>query len=224
MVNVNDIEFKQDYPDDILGEIFIKQKELAVKYFKIEGIGISLDKECIRNNLDSREGQKLIKDFMFRTIEELGEAFECLDNSRNEKNLVHYLEEITDALHFFVELLIICGYERKNFRPIRDYLVFSKIILLSRTINKRHQWNREIISQLHWDVVYCITLAGNCLKNKSWKKTQVLTDRRVFDVYILGAFISLLCLFKVQGLGEKEIYEFYFKKNKVNQFRQRSNY
>lgn len=59
--------------------------------------------------------QYRIKDFMWRITEELGEAANCLKNKpwKNTHMLVdetHFLEEIVDAMHFFIELLIMIGF------------------------------------------------------------------------------------------------------------------
>ena len=52
----------------------------------------------------------------------------------------------------------------------------------------------------------------------------MLTDRDKFTKYIKLAFNSLIQLFLIQDKTDKDIYNYYFKKNKVNQFRIRSKY
>lgn len=66
--------------------------------------------------------------------------------------------------------------------------------------------------------------ATNCLKNKPWKTTHVLTDRdhffeEVADFWHFTVRFSQLC-----GLTAEDIYKLYFKKSEVNKFRQASNY
>lgn len=66
-------------------------------------------------DLNSTIVQYRIKDFMWRITEELGEAANTLKNKpwKNTHMLVdetHFLEEIVDAMHFFIELLIMIGF------------------------------------------------------------------------------------------------------------------
>ena len=65
---------------------------------------------------------------------------------------------------------------------------------------------------------------GNCLKNKKWKKTQVLTDIKSFDKCVRVFFNSVLQMLIDENLSELDIYNLYFKKSEVNKFRQKSNY
>lgn len=69
-----------------------------------------------------------------------------------------------------------------------------------------------------------ISEATNCLKNKPWKTTHVLTDEAHFYEELMDAlhFFVRLCL--IVGLDAESVYKLYFKKSEVNKFRQESNY
>lgn len=69
-----------------------------------------------------------------------------------------------------------------------------------------------------------ISEATNCLKNKPWKTTPVLTDRMHFYEEISDAFHFFVEFCLTAGIGPEELYTLYHKKNVVNQFRQASNY
>lgn len=119
-MNVND--FKSELPEgkDLLKLIFEKQFDLMVKYHPIEennlGFKIpSVDKMGEGLDINSTLVQYRIKDFMWRITEELGEAANTLKNKpwKNTHMVVdetHYLEEVIDAVHFLVELLIMNGF------------------------------------------------------------------------------------------------------------------
>jgi len=66
--------------------------------------------------------------------------------------------------------------------------------------------------------------ATECLRNKAWKQTEVLTDIDHFYEELVDAlhFYVELCL--EVGLTPQKLYELYSKKEKVNEFRIRSNY
>jgi hypothetical protein len=196
MVNINDIDSPDSIPADIMGAIFDKQMELALKYSDIEKMGTLLD--STDTNIDTAEGQKWIKDFAWRTTEELCEADEAKPLSDD-----HYREELIDALHFLTELSIIAGYNGAFVNSLEP------------------KYGKDTTS---YDVIYELGLMCNCLKNKPWKQSQIMTDRKEFTVHFKSAWMALLQLLYQSGLYDIELYNVYFKKNAVNQFRQRSKY
>lgn len=216
MVSVNEIKNVENIPDNILKEMFTKQKELAMKYVEIEGMGNLFEKT--NTNVDTLEGQIWLKDFLYRTIEEVGESFEVILLNQHWNNIpdidkIHYAEELIDALHFFLELCLIAGYNFDNFKQISEYGIVRNTELNMRAFKVRH-----------WNIVQNLTLAGNKLRNKKWKQTQVLTDRKIFFHYLEQAFDELIRALRTVGLTDEDIYNLYFKKNQVNKFRQRSQY
>lgn len=66
--------------------------------------------------------------------------------------------------------------------------------------------------------------ATNCLKNKPWKTTHVLTDVTHFYEELSDAFHFFIRLCLIVGLDAEDLYRLYFKKSEVNRFRQESNY
>jgi len=226
MVNVNDVDAPEEIPKNILKAIFEKQFALAIKYREIEKMPELLLRDP-KDNIDTAEGQRWIKDFAWRVTEEICEALEA-KNAAYEKvkaeihkkegmdklnayqtqerdvketeEFYHYLEEVTDALHFMTELCIIAGYTWEDFDVPVNY-------------NAREM-----------DCVYQLGLAMNCLKNKPWKQTQMLTDRPKFKKYLQKAYARLIGIYFTAGYNMDKVYVLYFKKNAVNQFRQRSKY
>lgn len=64
----------------------------------------------------------------------------------------------------------------------------------------------------------------NCLKNKPWKQTPVLTDRDHYFEEMGDTFHFFIEWCMDSGLTAKDLYKLYFKKSEVNKFRQESNY
>jgi len=116
-MNINDVK-KQSTQQDKLEIIFERQQELHEKYVDIEKAkGILVSKDPV--NLHTCHGQQIIKDFMWRITEELGEAANCLKNKpwKTTEMLTdedHFKEELMDALHFFIELLILTGFDANS--------------------------------------------------------------------------------------------------------------
>ena len=98
---------------EALSEIFQKQRDLIREYQKIEGL------PSYPVDLSYKANQKLIRSFSDRIVEELAEAYLVhlqIFRSMSENDyhgifemVCKYNEELADALHFFVELLIYIG-------------------------------------------------------------------------------------------------------------------
>ena len=84
------------------------------KYHKIEKDNGLLFYEDIPINLHDRMGQARIRELIRRTTDELSEASHTLKNSPWKKSHVltdetHFMEEVADSFHFFIELCIAVG-------------------------------------------------------------------------------------------------------------------
>lgn len=213
-MNINDVQSPTEYPEDILGAIFALQRELMEKYHPIEKSNGLLLTEDVPVDLDDRFGQARLKDFAWRFMEEIGEAIE---SDASGQDLDHTQEELIDALHFLVEFCILAGVEPEflltGYKNL-DECVNNLVSIGARDF--RHNVTALVMS---------MGQACNCLKNKPWKQTHILTDKdkfrsRVFTVF--RVFIMLCISFRINSA--QEIYDLYFRKSEVNKFRQRSAY
>lgn len=210
-MNIHDVEWNE-CPNNPLEDIFERQCELMAQYCIIEkenGLRYVTDYPV---NVHDRFGQATLKDFAWRTTEELAEAIEAYELG----DFDHFQEELADALHFLVEFCIYAG-------------VDPKMILRGATLQERmdeltkHENYRGVSGQA-FQVVIGLGLACNCLKNKPWKQSHVKTDLIKFQGLTTASFNAFLVLAKRAMMDAEKLYNFYFRKNKVNQFRQRSNY
>lgn len=130
------------YPQALLPDMFRLQKVLIDHYVGIEGL------PSYPINIHTKESQSLIKDFSGRIIEELGESYESLQmvlylylhgKSREEMipHLQNFNEEVSDALHFWLELMIFSGYELDHIEKwLTKDMEFSKTgCLLTEWLN-----------------------------------------------------------------------------------------
>lgn len=206
-MNIHDFESPKEYPINLLQDIFMKQKELAEKYHPIEKANGFNVGEKIEVDINNQFGQHRIKDFAWRVTEELMEASEAWFIGDSD----HCQEEVADALHFMVELFIICGIDHSE-------IAFESIMNDSDFVPTQ-------FTEASFAVVYNLGLACNCLKNKPWKQTQMLTDGKAFKKHMISAFKALLWASRAAEIdGSESLYDLYFRKNKVNQFRQDSKY
>lgn len=217
-MNIHDFQAAEFTPN-WLDHIFEKQNALIVKYAEIEKM------PSVPMSIHTREGQKWIKDFLWRVTEEMAESFEAFimlgaetsnpetaDHSKMEAHITHNIEELIDALHFLVELIIIAGKDAAWCRELLD------------NKNDGIEMNIEYPAQAYWAVTYYLGMVGNTLKNKPWKQTEMPTDEEKFYKNLGLAFKALFICFETMDADEAQVFSFYDRKNQVNQFRQRSNY
>ena len=234
-MNVDDFEVTLPKGDKLL-LIFNHQRDLMEKYHYIEEVNVGHKvpsapyghglegpgktwKWLHAGGLDinDRAAQLRLKDFAWRITEEITEATEALE----EKNRIHYLEELIDALHFSVELLCLCGISPENFFAMRQDADLLDILFLE----VEGGVDPTVYLQTRaYDVIEALGKAMNMLKLKPWKTTAMITDMSRFKVTMISFFRLLIRLLHVSGFNSVSCAEMYLKKNAVNQFRQRSNY
>lgn len=137
-MDIRDVVTPTTFPDHYLDEIFKLQLTLVNEYIRIERM------PQYPLKLDIKADQVIIKDLIARIVEELGEAYESfliLQSIFNkfipanpglhfnlpagllpdtfEHALYNFNEELSDALHFYMELLIFTGiYDSRDMEHI----------------------------------------------------------------------------------------------------------
>lgn len=118
-MNVNDFQSQIPEGQDMLKVIFDRQTELMAKYHSIEEKNLNHFIPQGALDLHDPQHQQRLKDFAWRITEEIGEAMNCLKNKPWKQthmmtDEVHYREELVDAVHFMVELLIHSGFDARS--------------------------------------------------------------------------------------------------------------
>jgi hypothetical protein len=121
-MDIRDIKDEVVYPgNDSFEELFKLQKVLIDYYVGIEGL------PPYPLEINAKKSQDIVKDFCGRIIEELGEGFESyltmmdmFHHGQLEEEMVPHLqnfnEEVSDAIHFWLELMIFSGFEVNHLR------------------------------------------------------------------------------------------------------------
>lgn len=115
MVNTLDMDVKKEITImkakgvDKFDKIFELQQKLMESYPYPKAVDIN-----------TKEGQKLIRENAGFVVEELYEGINCLKNRPwNRTQMVvdrdHFNEEMADAFHFFIQLLIMAGFDSDSF-------------------------------------------------------------------------------------------------------------
>lgn len=223
--HIKDEEVPSDFSTgDRLDLIFARQHHLTLKYIPIEtSNGLRHSQDC-PVNLDDRFGQAQLKDMFWRVTEELTEA---VDAYRRHAELInHTLEELSDALHFLVE-----AYLLSDITPIqvaqsvllsdKDQFATDKLELIYPAKGSDEMGRLDFYC---YQVIHQIGCASNCLKQRPWKQTHQLVDKKAYRRSLLPALPALLAAFRICGLTADETFRMYWKKSLVNTFRIRSNY
>lgn len=215
-MNVNDFKNPENRPEDLMHDIFTKQAELMEKYHPIEHANGLLQTHDCPVNLHDNKGQHRLKDFFWRTTEEAMEALEAYLIG----DIVHFQEELADAMHFFVEAMILAGIEPKVEGKCWLRHAFEEALLMIES----GEVDQAGVEGDMLNFVYEMGLAANCLKNKPWKQSHMLTDVPKFQSLMADAMWAFVYLCIGAGFTAETLYDMYFRKHQVNKFRQDSNY
>lgn len=207
-MNIKDFEPDEFNKETWLDIMYEKQKEVAIKYEDIEG----LPRFPLKPEL--KESQIIFKKFLYRVSEELAESYETeVDPSTKVYDdetgtELHAVEELADALHFFLEMLIYMGIGSES---LKEW-------------HKDYQYNNVSVNEAYLMAFFRIGMVGNQLHNKPWKQVLVAVDTGMLRQKVKELFYSLLDVFRSRGATDEVIFNFYTRKNKVNKFRQDSKY
>lgn len=218
-MNINDVKDSDlgITGEDKLDQIFRRQLELMKKYHSIEKANGLLITGDVPVNLHDAKGQFRLKDFAWRITEELGEAFEAREKHPDIPE--HYEEELADALHFLVEFTILSGMPIDDFR-YGSYDKLENLYLICAGMSEKGITLKEQMSQ----IITVLAITCNCLKNKPWKATQMMTDTNYFYLCLVGVWLQFIRLCRFSKIGSDLLVNLYFKKSEVNKFRQRTKY
>jgi len=230
LVNIHDYTVdKSLWGECRLEAIFKRQEELMKKYHEIEKKNELLQTEQVPVGLHDRHGQARLKDFAWRTTEEIGEAIEARERHCDIPD--HCYEELADALHFLVEFTILTGITSEDLITIinadNPLMEGDKMEKLFKSI---YPWDSglyhpmELMMLTTGEFVKNMGMACNCFKNKPWKQSEMMTDETEFYKWVAKVWRSFITICYYAGLDAESLTEYYFGKSEVNRFRIRSDY
>lgn len=219
-MNVDDISTDipaTQYPQCRLWHILWRQQELMDRYHDIERAnGFPIPNH---SHIHDRHVQARAKDMSWRVTEELAEATHAF---KVHPESSHYIEELSDACHFLIELTLIVGWTITNwdnyFELDDSDDRLSQLFELAPNVNHCSQ------NWVMWNFTEALGVAMNCLKNKPWKTTHMIVDEDQFTKSLAKAILWFFSIIKHAKLDPHGLYTIYYKKSEVNRFRQRSNY
>ena len=231
-MNVDDVSEDKipepTFEKDRLALIFERQHELMIEYDKIERKnGFLLPMSPL--DIDEKFSQAKLKDFAWRITEELTEATEAYKSHSHVPT--HMIEELSDAYHFLIELTMLSGIDHKKLWKLYSTgdgvnikTTYTCRLECMFKLNQMLAHSEKFLYISVYRVIEELGLAMNCLKNKPWKQTHMLTDILRYNNHIKRAHVQFIHLVSDVGLNANDLYKIYYKKSEVNKFRQRSKY
>ena len=220
MVNIEDVksEIPHVEPAGInrLTTIYHRQTDLILKYLDIEEKNGQLPTRDIPVSIDSRSGQDRLKQIAWCITEEFAEYRAATEGQ-------HQVEELMDIYHFLIELNILSDYTPSDFH--KDILRYKDVNSEATdcTINIARNSEYFTDNSIQLDFIMWLGSTMNCLKLKPWKQSHHITDIDRYK-FCLMKTNQLFYLIMAREYPMVDIFENYFKKSAVNQFRQQSNY
>ena len=185
---------------------------LLVQFHLIERNNGFRIQSMVPAELDDRHDQLRIKELAWRVTEEIAEASRALSYGSPSD----YHMEISDVIHFLVELMIVSGLTPES----------DPELSLEQAYLKARQGGgppvQSTLQELWFAVVESLGLAMNQLKNRPWKEKSRETDRPEYFNQLRLTFFNLVTVCVESEVESPEMFhQLYFRKNEINQQRQR---
>ena len=149
-VSINYSEFKNR---DLLEVIFEKQKVL-IDLYKVPTV-----------DLDIPADQQILRTFAWCIVEEAAEALDVYWGTDHKD---HKGDEVADMFHFYVELMILSGFNYKDFLDELNQDSMEEVM--------RMDYKGQPSSSFE-DFVTQLAISINVLKNRFWRETNLKTDQ-----------------------------------------------
>lgn len=137
----------------------------------------------------------------------------------NTKDVVEEVPEVDDMLEEIFERQALLKREYDAIERSNGFHVPNE-----HPVDLHNRFRQHFLKDFTWRVVEELGEAMNCLKNKPWKMTHMLTDEDHYKEELADTFHFFIELCINSGIDAKELFTLYFKKSKVNEFRVRSKY
>lgn len=101
---------------------------------------------------------------------------------------------------------------------------WEQIIAYIPGFHKMNELSHEAEKLYLWEVIYELNKARNFLKSRPWKQTQVMTKEIDFQESLVKAFYLYMGSLALNGFTDQGLFSLFFKKQRLNLWRQQTNY
>lgn len=118
----------------------------------------------------------------------------------------------------------IIGNLAKNRHSVVRLEVYNQVNEYIKGMYYTNESIHELEKHIIFDIVYTLNMARNTLKNRTWKQTQVMTKELEFQERLVKAFYYYMGYLYMMDFTPQGLYKLFFKKERLNEWRQKSNY
>lgn len=105
-----------------------------------------------------------------------------------------------------------------------DQPEWDKIVSYTPGFHNMSDLSHESEKLYLWEIIYTLNKARNLLKCRTWKQTSVMTREDEFQESLAEAFYLYMGFLGMNGFNPKNLFELFFKKQRLNLWRQKTNY
>lgn len=178
-----------------------------IEYEKLEG----RDWNKYDFSIDCAEDQMLFKDMLqIRCIEELTEATQAFEMGEEE----HFMEEVTDAMNFFLSSYCMLGVNFNEFTDLEELL----------KDNVKQFITYDECAYFFYLIIQDIGNLCNLLKNRPWAQSNYLVSMVDFNERLHKLWGTFWNVMWWLGLTPQEVFELFERKYEVNKWRIKTGY
>lgn len=105
-----------------------------------------------------------------------------------------------------------------------DRAEYDKIVSYTPGFHEMSEISHENEKLYLWEVIYELNKARNLLKCRPWKQTQVMTKEIDFQESLVKSFYLYMGFLAMNGFTPCGLFSLFFKKQRLNLWRQNTNY
>lgn len=105
-----------------------------------------------------------------------------------------------------------------------DRAEYDKIVSYTPGFNEMSEISHENEKLYLWEVIYELNKARNFLKCRPWKQTQVMAKEIDFQESLVKSFYLYMGFLAMNGFTPCSLFSLFFKKQRLNLWRQKTNY
>lgn len=105
-----------------------------------------------------------------------------------------------------------------------DRAEYDKIVSYTPGFHEMSEISHENEKLYLWEVIYELNKARNFLKCRPWKQTQVMTEEIDFQESLVKSFYLYMGFLAMNGFTPCGLFSLFFKKQRLNLWRQNTNY
>lgn len=220
MVDVND--YLGDYkkpPPDLETKIrwMLEYREVVFDgFYKLE---VAQGTAPEVRSLSTTQGQDAIRNYLFRTLEEIGESILSHDRP-------HLLEELIDAVNYYLSVMM---FDPVSIDPNRLHVVLEEVLSQNWFSKDAHLKGHVVFSDV--DRTYFLgkatlqcSVISDYLRNRSWMRQAQANQFAGADEMFNFLRFFMTCMILPYFCNLDEFYSYYMAKNDVLKFRLDSNY